>query len=92
MRRLQLAVPQYQSSEAGIKWVLAYRGRPHGRLLTVSIRSKCLVDIHLTSLSDLGKCQASTALKVYIVGVDEGAEGSKGFTREEVCLCSLKAC
>lgn len=42
-----------------------------------------------TSLCDLGKGQARTALEVDILGEDECAESSEGFAGEEVRLASL---
>jgi hypothetical protein len=43
-----------------------------------------------TSLRDFGKRQASTPLQINIVGIYQGAQGSKRFAREKVGLGALK--
>ena len=42
-----------------------------------------------TSFSNLGKRQAGASLQVYVLGVDEGAEGVEWLAGEEVCLRPL---
>jgi hypothetical protein len=43
----------------------------------------------LTALGDFCKCQACTSLKVDVVRVNKGAQGSKGLAREEVGFAAL---
>lgn len=42
-----------------------------------------------TSLRDFGKRQTRTALKVDVVGEDQGAQGSEGLAGEEVSFAAL---
>lgn len=42
-----------------------------------------------TSFSNLGKRQTSAPLQVYVLGVDEGAEGIEWLAGEEVCFRPL---
>lgn len=44
----------------------------------------------LTSFRNLRKGQASAPLQIDVLGIDQGTQCSKGFTREEVCFGSLQ--
>lgn len=43
-----------------------------------------------TSLSDFSKGQASAALEVDVIGIDEGTQSSKGLSGEEICFGALQ--
>lgn len=51
--------------------------------------NKVSVRISRTSFRDFSECQTGTSLEIDIVGIDEGAQGPKGFTGEEVGLGPL---
>jgi hypothetical protein len=42
-----------------------------------------------TSFGDLGKGQASAPLEIDIIGIDEGTQGSQGFSGEEISFGTL---
>lgn len=74
-------------------WAPTCLDRPRAHLqiprMLATIGTTRSVRISRTSLRDFSECQTGAPLEIDIIGIDEGAQGPKGFTGEEVGLGPL---